>query len=339
MLWTDKAKKILQTFPYALEKAILFLITLTKRSNIKDLVDEVFSFTKDRYFIGESVLVTFNQGNNKNDSPKQCKIIDVILPSEYHSSNNDEVKNNSISSTLKQNGEKNGLLIDTSKIKYIVELTSSNQIQPTRQNINASQVVRIKNALTKDKLYMITKLNCEVNSQTIWALTDYSMNKHKLNQIKFTDIFKGDQPKFEQSYGRGQFSKSNTQGKHNESSNMSSPKKKNNSSFTSNNQRKTLPESNKSNKLKSSQSASNINKASSNKNQNSSLNSSINSKKSKSNTSQKEQNSNKKLKSPSSNKVKQNKINESNEDLELDENVKFAQRVVQVLAKKGNNIS
>ena len=187
---------------------------------------------------------------------------------------------------------------------------------------------------------MIIKLNCEVNSQAIWALTDYSIGKHKLNEITFKDIFKGDQPKFEQAYGRGQFSKSNIQGKLNESSNKNSPKKKNNneSSFNSSNQRKPLAESNKSNKLKSSKSTSNINKTSSSKNHNSSLNSS----KRKSTTSLKEQSSNKKMKSsPSSAKIMQNKSNKTNEsidDFELDENFKFAQKVVQILAKKGKLI-
>lgn len=328
----DKAKKVLKTFPYALERAILFLVTLTKRSNIKDLVDELFSFTKDRYFIGESVLVTSNQGNNKNDNQKQFKIIDVIAPE--HSSPSDEVKNISMSPTHKQ---KNGIYIDASKIKYIVELTSAS---PSQQTVNASQIIRNKNAFTKDKLYMIIKLNCEVNSQAIWALTDYSIGKHKLNEITFKDIFKGDQPKFEQAYGRGQFSKSNIQGKLNESSNKNSPKKKNNneSSFNSSNQRKPLAESNKSNKLKSSKSTSNINKTSSSKNHNSSLNSS----KRKSTTSLKEQSSNKKMKSsPSSAKIMQNKSNKTNEsidDFELDENFKFAQKVVQILAKKGKLI-
>jgi bromodomain adjacent to zinc finger domain protein 1A len=319
----DKARKVLKSFPYALERAILFLVTLTKRSNIKDLVDELFSFTKDRYFIGESVLVASNQGNNKNDNHKQFKIIDVIAPE--HSSPSDEVKNISMSPAHKQ---KNGIYIDASKIKYIVELTSAS---PSQQTVNASQIVRNKNAFTKDKLYMIIKLNCEVNSQAIWALTDHSIGKHKLNEMTFKDVFRGEQPKFEQAYGRGQFSKSNTQGKLNESSNKGSPKKKNNneSSFS---QRRPLAESNK---LKSSKSTSNINKTASSKNH---QNSSLSSSKRKSTTSLKEQSSNKKMKSSSSSaKLMQNKSNKTNEsvdDFELDDNFKFAQKVVQILGKK-----
>ena len=75
--------------------------------------------------------------------------------------------------------------------------------------VNANLVQRTKNCLTKDKIYMIIKTNCEVNSKNIcWSLTDAALEKHKTNKLKFSDVFKGDPPLFGQTFGRGQFSKS-----------------------------------------------------------------------------------------------------------------------------------
>jgi bromodomain adjacent to zinc finger domain protein 1A len=57
----EKAVRLMEKFPNTLEKPILYLISLTKRGNIKDLIDDLFSYTKDRYFIGEHVILTSPQ--------------------------------------------------------------------------------------------------------------------------------------------------------------------------------------------------------------------------------------------------------------------------------------
>ena len=51
----EQAKELLTTFPEALKRPILFLSTLTKRRNLNDLVDDIFSHVKDKYFVGETV--------------------------------------------------------------------------------------------------------------------------------------------------------------------------------------------------------------------------------------------------------------------------------------------
>ena len=50
-----KARKQLASFPDYLQKPILYLATLTHRSRLNDLNDDVFQFTKDRFFINEVV--------------------------------------------------------------------------------------------------------------------------------------------------------------------------------------------------------------------------------------------------------------------------------------------
>lgn len=50
-----KAKKNLANFQDALKRPLLFLATLTHRSRMNDLNDDIFMFVKDRYFIGEAL--------------------------------------------------------------------------------------------------------------------------------------------------------------------------------------------------------------------------------------------------------------------------------------------
>jgi len=54
----EKALKNLATFPGYLQKPVLFLATLTHRSRLVDMNDDVFVFAKDRFFIGEVVEVS-----------------------------------------------------------------------------------------------------------------------------------------------------------------------------------------------------------------------------------------------------------------------------------------
>ncbi len=53
----ERARKQLASFPDNLQKPILFLATLTQRSRLNDLNDDVFVFLRNRYFIGEAVEV------------------------------------------------------------------------------------------------------------------------------------------------------------------------------------------------------------------------------------------------------------------------------------------
>lgn len=49
--------KNLATFPSYLQRPILFLASLTHRGRLNDLNDDIFVYTKDRYFIDEMVEV------------------------------------------------------------------------------------------------------------------------------------------------------------------------------------------------------------------------------------------------------------------------------------------
>ena len=52
----ERAKKNLATFEDSLKRPLLLLATLTHRSRLSDLNDDVFLFAKDRFFIGETLF-------------------------------------------------------------------------------------------------------------------------------------------------------------------------------------------------------------------------------------------------------------------------------------------
>lgn len=51
----EAARDMLTSFPLVLRKPILYIASLTNRGRLIDLLDDVFLFVKDRYFIGEEV--------------------------------------------------------------------------------------------------------------------------------------------------------------------------------------------------------------------------------------------------------------------------------------------
>lgn len=69
-----EARAILRQFPRAVRGPVILVASQTRRSNISELVDDVFCFIKDRFFVGERVDVM--HGNKY----RCCKITEVIKP-------------------------------------------------------------------------------------------------------------------------------------------------------------------------------------------------------------------------------------------------------------------
>ena len=197
-----KAKKLISTFPAAFEKWIVYLILLTKRSNIKDLNEDLFSFVKDRFYMGEQINVA-----NISDSNKIGKVVDIILPASHHDLNESSADSKHQKSTSK--GKQHAEPADPMKIKYVIEMESKLNGATSRHTVKAAQLSRSKNLLTKEKIYIIIKTHCEVAvMNSIWTVTPASKAKLNLSQTKFSEFFKGEPPQFEATFGRRQFSSS-----------------------------------------------------------------------------------------------------------------------------------
>lgn len=57
-----RAKEQLSSFPSCMQSPLIYLAHLTHRSRFNDVMDDVYSFAKDRYFIGETVSVETSDG-------------------------------------------------------------------------------------------------------------------------------------------------------------------------------------------------------------------------------------------------------------------------------------
>ncbi len=193
-----RARKHLAAFPRTLEKAIIYLISLTKRGNIKSLVDDIFGFTKDRYFYGETVVMN-KETQSKADLQKTCKIIDIILPGEKSEKNGNKTMDDSMAMDVDMQQDTNkskssvpvdGLKINPDKIKYVLEIESKINGSTTTQKVSGPQIRRPNNTLTKDKIYIIVKTYCDQKEAT-WVVTDESIAHFGIEHANYSDFFKG----------------------------------------------------------------------------------------------------------------------------------------------------
>lgn len=71
------ARKSLKDFPMELRIPVLYLASKTKRSAFGDMTEDVFTFIKDRFFVGEIIESCFTENNWK-----ESYVLQVIAPSE-----------------------------------------------------------------------------------------------------------------------------------------------------------------------------------------------------------------------------------------------------------------
>uniref|UniRef100_A0A8C5T0D9 Bromodomain adjacent to zinc finger domain protein 1A n=1 Tax=Laticauda laticaudata TaxID=8630 RepID=A0A8C5T0D9_LATLA len=70
-----KARQNIQNFPEPLIVPVLYLVTLTQRSRLHEVCDDIFAYIKNRYFVGELVEVLRNNGERL-----YCKILEIKAP-------------------------------------------------------------------------------------------------------------------------------------------------------------------------------------------------------------------------------------------------------------------
>lgn len=73
------ARKLLRQFPSALRGPVILVASRTKRSVLKELVDDVFNIIKDRFFKDEKLDVL----NENGKGWRFCKIEEIIIPAEH----------------------------------------------------------------------------------------------------------------------------------------------------------------------------------------------------------------------------------------------------------------
>ncbi|CAM4576703.1 unnamed protein product [Lepidochelys olivacea] len=194
-----KARLNLQSFPEALIVPVLYLATLTHRSRLHEICDEIFAYVKDRYFVGETVEVVRNNG-----ARLQCKILEVIAPhhngvanGHINSTNEDTIvisdsDDSETHNSSAQNGKKKAL-IDPSLFKYKVQPIKKELYESV--TVKASQISRRKHLFSRDRLKLFLKQHCEPHDGVIRTKA-MSLAKYKIAEKDFSYFFSDDPPTF-----------------------------------------------------------------------------------------------------------------------------------------------
>jgi len=211
----EKAKKRISNLPRPLKKGLLWLAHKTKRGRLGEIVDDVYDWSKSRYFVGETIEAVI--GNQWCES----KITRVIPPTEAEiKADAEEITevdqdgspkksdDNDITEINKDGSpKKNGEVADKAKIenppdhlyKYEVEETEPDDEDMVELHvIEADDIKREKGVLTRDKLNLYLKNVVELDG-AIFKLKSKAIKMYNLDSIQINDIFAGPEPEFEES--------------------------------------------------------------------------------------------------------------------------------------------
>ncbi|XP_048340741.1 bromodomain adjacent to zinc finger domain protein 1A isoform X1 [Sphaerodactylus townsendi] len=195
-----KARQNLQNFPEPLIIPVLYLVTLTRRSRLHEVCDDIFDYIKDRYFVGEIVEILRNNGERLH-----CKILEVKAPLHHngmtngHASNRDEdtiIISDSDDSDLDTSPAQNGkgkAIIDSSLFKYKVKPLKKQLYEYV--TVKASQICRRKHLFSRDRLKLFLKQHCESHDGIV-RIKARSVAKYKIAEQNFSYFFPDDPPTF-----------------------------------------------------------------------------------------------------------------------------------------------
>ncbi|KAK6628120.1 hypothetical protein RUM44_010602 [Polyplax serrata] len=182
----QNALKSIKDFPLELRTPILYLATRSKRRNFNDLVNDVFNFAKDRYFLGESVEVCFD------GVWVFAQVLQILLPSK------EEVEQFKKRTEIPEPEAVPDRPYPSCLYKYEVEQLDddgdtgvSNIRVVTGENIR-----RIKGVYTKDKNRVYLK-QFAVLKKDKWRMQNNILAKYSIPTISFSNMFVGEAPVFE----------------------------------------------------------------------------------------------------------------------------------------------
>nr|XP_023689343.1 bromodomain adjacent to zinc finger domain protein 1A [Paramormyrops kingsleyae]XP_023689344.1 bromodomain adjacent to zinc finger domain protein 1A [Paramormyrops kingsleyae] len=199
-----RARLSLQSFSPVLVTPLLHLAALTHRTRLHELCDDVYSYVRERFFVGETVDVISRGGFRQ-----QCRILEVQSPYSNGAANghvnhqtegdtivisdsDEEGCSNVMSSKSSVNG-KAKVCIDPSLFKYKVLPISTEGCEPLF--VTASHISRKKNMFSRDRLKLLLKQHCEPQNGAI-RLKPATIAKYKILEQNFSQFFPDEPPVF-----------------------------------------------------------------------------------------------------------------------------------------------
>lgn len=167
------ARKWLKTFIPELKAPIIFVASLTKRTGISDLVDDIFNYVHVRFFKEECVFAI--DKTTGKEIWRECQVLSILPPANTPPSQYDPIK-----------------------VQYRVKRIDSDKPQMPWL-VNGDQIRRRRINLTKDKLKLFLKQCVECNDKGQLTIKEACYTKYITDAgiTRFGDIFVGKQPTFE----------------------------------------------------------------------------------------------------------------------------------------------
>ncbi|XP_031833617.2 ATP-dependent chromatin assembly factor large subunit isoform X3 [Nomia melanderi] len=179
----ENAKKSLKEFPMELRIPILYLASKTNRSSFNEMIEDVYQFARDRYFVGEMVEASFTE-----DSWCECHVLQVIAPLEQQ-----------IKAYIKENRspQEQQYHPPAKLFRYEVEQLDCGDSDVSQLMIvEAAQVRRRKQHYSRERNKIFLRQLCEQNDSGIWIVKDSVLQKYGINKVRFDTIFAGPPPDF-----------------------------------------------------------------------------------------------------------------------------------------------
>ncbi|XP_046750522.1 bromodomain adjacent to zinc finger domain protein 1A isoform X3 [Diprion similis] len=185
LLSEENARKSLKEFPMELRIPILYLASKTNRTSLNEMVEDVYQFARDRYFVGEMVEASFTE-----DSWCECHVLQVIEPTKQQI--NSYAKDNNRSMLERQYQPPAKLF------RYEVEQFDCGGDTDVSQLmiVEASQVRRRKQHYSRERNKIFLRQLCEQGENGIWMVKESVLQKYGIHKTRFDTIFAGPMPDF-----------------------------------------------------------------------------------------------------------------------------------------------
>ncbi|XP_070796570.1 bromodomain adjacent to zinc finger domain protein 1A isoform X2 [Pituophis catenifer annectens] len=195
-----KARQNIQNFPEPLIVPVLYLVTLTQRSRLHEVCDDIFAYIKNHYFVGELVEVLRNNGERLH-----CKILEIKAPVHPNGMVNGHAKgvdgvtiiiSDSDDSDLDTSSAQNGnekAITDPFLYKYKVKPLKKQLYESV--TVKASQICRRRHIFSYDRLKLFLKQHCESHDGII-KIKAISIAKYKIAEQTFFYLFPDNPPTF-----------------------------------------------------------------------------------------------------------------------------------------------
>jgi len=201
-----RARKRLGSVPKALKRALLCLAARTRRGRLTDLVDDVYIYAYNRFFVGEVVEAVVK------DQWCDCKVLRVIPPTdeEVTSDAKDEAEElQKERAEAEAKGEewkppknKKTFSPPDHLFRYEVEELDPEGESPADikelHKLEAEDIRREKGVYTREKNLLFLKNAVELAGDGNFVVKREARERHKIGQYRFEDIFAGPEPKFEE---------------------------------------------------------------------------------------------------------------------------------------------